>query len=71
MGLNLRTSSERIKVPCKMDQESYFLVERGNPRIAKKWINRHRLSFGTSCTNIGTKELQLYWGSLQRETADV
>jgi hypothetical protein len=38
MGLNLRTSSERIKVPSKKDQERNFWIERGNPRIAKNGL---------------------------------
>ena len=71
MGLNLRTSSERIKVPGKKDQERNFLIERGNPRIAKNGFISTDFPSGKLVQTSGTKELSLNWGGLQRATAEV
>ena len=71
MGLNLRISSERIKVPGKKDQERNFLIERGNPRIAKNGLISTDFLSGKFVQTSGTKERPLNWGSLQRETAEV
>ena len=71
MGLNLRISSERIKVPGKKDQERNFLIERGNPRIAKNGLISTDFLSGKFVQTSGTKELSLNWGGLQRVTAEV
>ena len=71
MGLNLRISSERIKVPGKKDQERNFLIERGNPRIAKNGLISTDFPSGKLVQTSGTKELSLNWGGLQRVTAEV
>ena len=71
MGLNLRISSERIKVPGKKDQERNFLIERGNPRIAKNGLISTDFPSGKLVQTSGTKELSLNWGGLQRATAEV
>ena len=71
MGLNLRISSERIKVPGKKDQERNFLIERGNPRIAKNGFISTDFPSGKLVQTSGTKELSLNWGGLQRATAEV
>ena len=71
MGLNLRISSERIKVPGKKDQERNFSIERGNPRIAKSGLISTDFLSGKFVQTSGTKELPLNWGGLQRATAEV
>ena len=71
MGMNLRTSSERIKVPGKKDQERNFSIERGNPRIAKNGFISTDFPSGKLVQTSGTKERPLNWGSLQRVTAEV
>jgi hypothetical protein len=71
MGLNLRTSSERIKVPSKKDQERNFWIERGNPRIATTGLISTDLLSGKFVQTSGTKGLPLNRGSLQRVTAEV
>ena len=71
MGLNLRTSSERIKVPSKKDQERNFWIERGNPRIAKNGLISTDFPSGMFVQTSGTKERPLNWGGLQRATAEV
>ena len=71
IGLNLRTSSERIKVPGKKDQERNFSIERGNPRIAKSGLISTDFLSGKFVQTSGTKELSLNWDGLQRETAEV
>jgi hypothetical protein len=71
MGLNLKTSSEEIKVPGKKDQERNFLIERGNPRIAKNGLISTDFPSGKLVQTSGTKELSLNWGGLQRATAEV
>jgi hypothetical protein len=59
MGLNLRTSSERIKVPGKKDQERNFWIERGNPRIAKNGLISTDFLSGKFVQTSGTKGLPL------------
>jgi hypothetical protein len=71
MSLNLTTSSERIKVPGKKDQERDFLIERGNPRIATTGLISTDFPSGKFVQTSGTKELSLSWGGLQRATAEV
>jgi hypothetical protein len=71
IGLNLRTSSERIKVPGKKDQERNFWIERGNPRIAKNGLIKTEFLSGKFVKTSGAKELSLNWDGLQRETAEV
>lgn len=71
MGLNLKTSSERIKVPGKKDQGRNFWIERGNPRIAKNGLISTDFPSEKFVQTSGTKELSLNWGGLQRETAEV
>jgi hypothetical protein len=59
MGLNLRTSSERIKVPGKKDQERNFWIERGNPRIATTGLISTDSPSGKFVQTSGTKGLPL------------